>query len=105
MDNNLYAHIAKRVKELGYTDFHVEPVRIVTKATKRIYFFPAYNELIFPISDIPEGTKIYSDTCIIDVGTHTAELIRDLSELTGMIIIELPVALEHLFEFIRVILQ
>lgn len=103
MDNNLYAHIAKRIKEIGYTDFHVQPVRLKTNSSKRIYLFTAYNELIFPVSEIPADVKIYSDTEIIDVRNLTNELVRDFSELTGMIIIELTSAAEHLFEFIRVI--
>lgn len=105
MDNNLYAHINKRIKEIGYNDFHVQPLRYVTNAIRRIYHYPAYNELLFPISDIPAGVRIYSDTEIVNPGALTNEFIRDFSELTGMVIIELPVAAEHLFEFIRVIPQ
>ena len=103
MDNNLYAHIAKRIKETGYTDFHVQPVRIKTNSVKRIYMISAYNELLFPISEIPENVKIYSDTEIINVGNLAQEQVRDFTELSGMVIIELPIAAEHLFEFIRVI--
>ena len=103
MDNNLYDHIANRVKEIGYSRFHVQPIRFRTKISKRVYHIPAYNEMFFPVSEIPANVRIYSDTEIVNPGTLTSEQIRSYSELTGNIIIELPVGAVHLFEFIRVI--
>jgi len=105
MISKLYPHIAKRIIELGYKDYHVHLFNITTNEKSLEYFYPAYNEYLFPVSPMPENTIIYSDIDIIEVNKNLHDKMRIFRELTGMIIIKLPQPIEHTFEFVRVIPQ
>ncbi len=102
----IYEHIEKRVSELGYSDYSIQPVLLKTTTTKLNYDISAYNELYFLMGQIPEGTRIVSDTFAIktDSSFNTSE-IKPFYEFSGFIEITLPHETTNAIEFIKVILQ
>ena len=103
---NIYDHIKKRVFELAYTDFTVQPVILKTEAGKQNYEIQAYNELYFLMSDLPVGTRIISDTNAIESDiSFSNSSIRAYHEFSGYIEIIFPSATNEFAEFLRVIMK
>ena len=103
MNSALYQHIEKRKKELGYSDYSIQSFRLKINVNEKLYYIPAYNEIFFSLSDFPFGTKIFSDTEIISI--DSARTIPELTEFSGLIIIEFRFGMSSSYDFIRVILQ
>ena len=104
--HSIYEHIQKRVTELGFTNYSVQPILIKTTTTKLNYEINAYNELYFLIGQLPLGTRIISDTFAMktDSSFNQSE-IRPFYEFSGFIEIELPVETTNAIEFLKVILR
>ena len=84
--HSIYEHIQKRVTELGFTNYSVQPILIKTTTGKLNYEINAYNELYFLMGQLPSGTRIISDTFAMktDSSFNTSE-IKPLYELSGFI--------------------
>ncbi len=102
----IYEHIQKRVEELGFTNYSLQPVFIQVNTTRLIYDISAYNELYFLMGQIPTGTRIISDTFAIktDASFNSSE-IKPFYEFSGFIEIILPHETTNSIEFLKVILQ
>ena len=101
---NIYEHIKKRVSELGYNDFTVQPV--ILKTETKNYDIQAYNELYFLMSDLPVGTRIISDTTALEVDiAFSKSVISAYYEFSGYIEIQFPSASNGFVEFLRVIIS
>jgi len=102
---DIYEHIKKRVIELGYADFRVQPTIVKTIKGKLRYEINAYNELYFLMGRLPIGTRIVSDTLALDIDqTFNHSEIKPFYEFTGFIEITLPTDTNDGIEFIKVIL-
>lgn len=102
----IYDHIKKRVSELGYTDFSVQPVFIATDKKVLEYEIKAYNELYFLMGQIPVGTRIISDTCAMKTESNFNDLeIKPYYEFSGFIEITLQRATKDAIGFLKVILS
>lgn len=102
MDSFLLAYIRQRMCELGFSDFHFEPVRIVADADNAQ--IQAYNEYYYLTSQsVPSGLTIASDTNIFnETETYYFFNLYKIQEFTGLIEINQgysPIDLE----FIKVI--
>ncbi len=104
--HSIYEHIQKRVTELGFTNYSVQPTLIKTITGKLNYEINAYNELYFLMGQLPLGTRIISDTFAMktDSSFNTSE-IKPFYEFSGFIEIELPVETTNAIEFLKVILS
>ena len=101
----IYEHIEKRVKELGYGDFHIQPIIVRTNVDKQEYEIQAYNELYFLISqeDLPKGTRIVSDSnAVVADEFFLRSVIMPYYEFSGFIQIQLPRAQVCSIEFLKV---
>ena len=103
---SIYEHIKKRVDELGYANYSVQPVLIKTETDKLQYEINAYNELYFLMGQVQSGTRIVSDTLALEVDNsfNTSE-IRNFYEFSGFIEITLSQDTTHAIEFLKVILS
>ena len=102
----IYTHIEKRVKELGYTNFSVQPIVIYPISIKLTYKIEAYNELYFLMGDVPTGTRITSDTEALETdGRFNSLKTKPFYEFSGLIEIKLPHEHTAAIEFLKVILQ
>ncbi len=102
----IYTHIEKRVKELGYSQFSVQPVVLYPVSTKLTYEIEAYNELYFLMGEIPSGTRITSDTEALETNSSFNLLkTKPFYEFSGLIEIKLPHEYTNAIEFLKVILQ
>jgi hypothetical protein len=102
----IYTHIEKRVKELGYTNFSVQPIIIKPIAAKLNYKIEAYNELYFLMGNLPINTRITSDTEAIHVdSTFSSMNIKTFYEFSGLVEIQLISELTDALEFLKVIPQ
>jgi len=103
---SIYEHIQKRVVELGYTNYSVQPILIKTITGKLNYEISAYNELYFLMGQVPIGTRIVSDTFAIETdSSFNQSEIRQFYEFSGFIEIELPNETTNAIEFLKVILS
>ncbi len=103
MMQGIYEHIEKRVNELGYSDFHIQPILLRTEMGKTEYEIPAYNELYFLMSDLPEGTKIISDSNAVEADHFFNDaVLKPYYEFSGFIQITLPIGEINAIEFLKV---
>ena len=103
---SIYDHIQKRVEELGYTNYSVQPVLIKTETGKLQYEINAYNELYFLMGQVQEGTRIVSDTLAMDIDdSFNKSEIKPFYEFTGFIEITTPEDTTDAIEFLKVILS
>jgi len=102
---SIYEHIQKRVTELGFANYSVQPTLIKTTTGKLNYEINAYNELYFIMGRLPIGTRIISDTLAIktDHNFNDSE-IKNYYEFSGFIEIILPLETTNAIEFLKVIL-
>ncbi len=102
----IYEHIQKRVAELGFADYSIQPILLKTTTGNLSYEISAYNELYFLMGQIPSGTRIISDTFAIktDNSFNTSQ-IKPFYEFSGFIEITLPHETTNAIEFLKVILQ
>ena len=81
--------------------------KVVTSPDARRYEVPAYNELLFltNAAQLPIGTRIVSDTNIIEIGPEHA-LSEALEEFSGLVAITLPAQLTSypVIEFIQILI-
>ncbi len=81
--------------------------KLVTQAGQNRYEINAYNELLFLTNapELPLGTKIISDSNIIEIGPEHASS-ESLEEFSGLVAIVLPNNLTDypVLEFIQIIL-
>lgn len=81
--------------------------KVVTSPGTRRYEVPAYNELLFltNAAQLPIGTRIVSDTNIIEIGPEHA-LSEALEEFSGLVAITLPAHLTSypIIEFIQILI-
>ena len=102
----IYTHIEKRIKELGYTDFSVQPTLIKPVSAKLDYRIEAYNELYFLMGDVPINTRITSDTeAIITDSSFNSLNTKPFYEFSGLIEVQLISELTNAIEFLKVIPQ
>ena len=103
---SIYDHIKKRVEELGYANYSVQPVLIKTETDKLQYEINAYNELYFLMGQVQEGTKIISDTNALEIEkSFNKSEIRPFHEFSGFIEITLSKETTNAIEFLKVILS
>ena len=102
---SIYDHIQKRVAELGYTNYSVQPVLIKTETGILKYEINAYNELYFLMGQVPTGTRIISDTLALQVDdSFNQSEIKPFYEFSGFIEITLPMDTTNAIEFLKVII-
>ena len=101
MDSLLIEYIKQRMRELGFSDFSFEPIRVKDAATD--LEINANNEYYFLTSKtVDAGLIIRSDTNIFNEAVDYANFqFYGVQEFTGQIMISQPVAID--LEFIRVI--
>jgi hypothetical protein len=105
MDFYAMQHIKDRMELRGFKVYHTMTVPLITQANVNEYRVPAYNEFFYLVSrDIANGTIIHSDIEIYDVDQYYAQqVLSQIREFSGLIIIENPVNTIQFLEFIRVI--
>lgn len=103
---SIYQHIQKRVLELGYANYSVQPVIVKTQTGQLEYEISAYNELYFLMGKVPDQTRIISDThaMLIDENFNNAA-IKPFCEFSGFIEIKLSQETTQGLEFLKVILS
>ncbi len=102
----IYDHIKKRVSELGYADYTVQPTIIKTEMGKVQYEINAYNELYFLMGQVQKGTRIVSDTLAMDIDdSFNKSEIKPFYEFTGFIEITTSEDTTDAIEFLKVILS
>lgn len=102
--DQLYSHIERRIKELGYSGFTTRVVLIKTSVQKLNYTLSAYNELCILISELLPGSRIISDTNAIEIDQQfNSSNLRMLQEFSGAIEITLSDYNERAIEFLKVI--
>jgi hypothetical protein len=81
--------------------------KVVTHAGASRYEVPAYNELLFltNAAQLPVGTRIVSDTNIIQIGPEHAQS-EALEEFSGLVAITIPahIASYPVIEFIQILI-
>lgn len=102
MDSFLLAYISQRMCEMGFSEFHFEPVHIAADADN--LQIQAYNEYYYLVSlSVPSGLIIASDTNIFNESEDYPSFnLYKIQEFTGLIEINqgyTPINLE----FIKVI--
>ena len=105
MFNNHQEYIRKRMKELGFEDYHIQPIVLDINSGQTIQYFKAYNEYHYLVSEIiPSDLIIHADTNIFysNVQQFGAYLPQEFS---GLICVESTSQDPFSLEFIRVIPQ
>lgn len=105
MDHYLVTYINQRMAERGFKEFHHEPVSLLTNTEQIEYRINGYNQFFYLVSkELVNGTIIRSDTNIYDADQYyTKQILSQVQEFTGLIIITNPKRTIQLLEFIRVI--
>lgn len=102
--NELHPYIEKRIAELGFTDYHIQPTILQTNTIDTIYAMDAFNELFFLIGSAPTGTRILSDTEAVQINQQINDSpIQPYFEFSGQIEVILPFPQATSLEFLRVI--
>ncbi len=102
-DGYLNEYISQRMQELGFKEFHWEPVLIPVTAGV-IKFIGAYNEFFYLVTrTLTNGTIIIGDTHYLVAQDYANLTFARLHEFTGNITIDSPANAS--IEFIRVIPQ
>jgi len=102
----IYEHIQKRVTELGFANYSIQPVLLKTSTGKLTYELYAYNELYFLMGQIPIGTRIISDTNAIQTDSNfNSSALKPFYEFSGFIEVQLPEETTNAIEFLKVILR
>ena len=98
-------HIEERMTARGFKNYRTSTVPFLTRKGVAEYRIPAYNEFFYLVSrEVASGTIIHSDINIYDVNQYYAEqVLSQVREFSGLIIIENPERIIQLLEFIRVI--
>jgi hypothetical protein len=101
MDSFLIAYITQRMKEMGFCNFHFEPVRIANDT--ELFIIKAYNEYYYLVGKtVPSTLVIQSDTNIFnEAATYSNLNFYQIQEFTGLIEI-LYENSPYELEFIRV---
>ncbi len=105
MNNNHQAYIEKRMNELGFKDYHIQPMVLSIESGETIQHIKAYNEYLYLISEIiPSDLIVHSDTNLYfsNVQQFGAYIPQEFS---GLVCIESSSQDAFSLEFIRVIPQ
>lgn len=87
MDSGHIAYIQARMNELGYENFHLEPLSLEIKAGETLHQVKAYNEYLYLLNgELPNGTLIHSDTFILSA-QNLAGAIHVPYEFSGHVLI------------------
>jgi len=107
MDYYALHKIRQRLHIRSFDRFRVDEISFVTSDDVHEYRIPAYNEFFFLVSrDLANGTIIHSDINVYKVGQHySQQVLSQVREFSGLIIIENPERTIQLLEFIRLIPQ
>jgi hypothetical protein len=102
MIDTIYPYIDRRMKEMGYADYHIEPLYIRENVSSKTIYAP--NEYLYLISEsVPSTLVILSDTNIFTDALYYGNFnFNNFQEFSGTIeITQTGTPLE--LEFIRVI--
>lgn len=90
---------------MGYDKYRIGGFSLLTDNNTSEYRIPSYNEFLFLVSkNLVNGTVIHSDISVYRANKHYADqVLSQVREFTGLIIIENPKRTVQLLEFIRVI--
>jgi hypothetical protein len=107
MDYYTLQHIRQRMHIRGLDRYRVSTSSFITSEDVNEYRIPAYNEFFYLVAkDVANGTIIHSDINVYKVNQHYAQqVLAQVREFSGLIIIENPENTIQLLEFIRVIPQ
>jgi len=105
MDYYALQHIRQRMHNRGLDKYRIGTESFLTSEDVHEYRIPAYNEFFYLVArDLVNGTIIHSDINVYKVNQHYAQqVLAQVREFSGLIIIENPERTIQLFEFIRVI--
>lgn len=105
MDYYAQEHIRQQLHIRSFDENRISMTSFLTSADVDEYRIPAYNEFFYLVSrDLANGTIIHSDINVYKVNQHYAQqILSQVEEFSGLIIIENPERTVQLFEFIRVI--
>lgn len=102
MDSYILAYITQRMTEMGFPQFHFEPVRVFTDANKME--IKAYNEFYYLLNkSVPASLIIASDTNIFnEAANYNDYTFYRVQEFTGLIEIS-QVAAPIDLQFLKVV--
>jgi hypothetical protein len=105
MDYYALQHIKQRLNIRSFEKYRITTASFITDADVDEYRIPAYNEFFYLVSrDLANGTIIHSDIYVYKANQHYAQqILSQVREFSGLIIIENPERTVQLLEFIRVI--
>lgn len=105
MEHFALTYIRKKMRDKGYSRYHIESYSFMTDGNQTEYLITAYNEFYYLVSqDLLGNTLIHSDSNIYPVNSmYPQQKVSQVQEFTGLIIIENPNQAVQLLEFIRII--